>query len=83
MVTVSRMRTAPSGASASSRPGTRDVDAHRIPEEEKMPRKLITLCGLVALSACSGSAPAAEAAEETPVLDLALRLPVGTASPGL
>ena len=36
-----------------------------------MPRKLITLLGLVALSACSGSAPAAEAAEETPVVDLA------------
>ena len=36
-----------------------------------MPRKLITLLGLVALSACSGSAPAAEAAEETPVADLA------------
>ena len=36
-----------------------------------MPRKLIALFGLVALSACSGSAPAAEAAEETPVADLA------------
>ena len=30
-----------------------------------MPKKLITLLGLVALSACSGSAPAAEVAEET------------------
>ena len=36
-----------------------------------MSKKLITLLGLVALSACSGSAPAAEAAEETPVVDLA------------
>ena len=36
-----------------------------------MSRKLITLLGLVALSACSGSAPAAGAAEETPVVDLA------------
>ena len=36
-----------------------------------MSRKLITLLGLVALSACSGSAPDAEAAEETPVVDLA------------
>ena len=29
-----------------------------------MPRKLITLLGLVALSACNGSAPATEVAEE-------------------
>ena len=36
-----------------------------------MPKKLITLLGLVALSACSGSAPAAEVAEETAVLDIA------------
>ncbi len=36
-----------------------------------MPRKLITLLGLVALSACSGSAPSAEVAEETPVVDIA------------
>ena len=36
-----------------------------------MPRKLITLLGLVALSACSGSAPATEVAEETPVLGVA------------
>ncbi|MCH7856715.1 MAG: lipocalin-like domain-containing protein [Gemmatimonadetes bacterium] len=36
-----------------------------------MPRKLITLWGLVALSACSGSAPATEVAEETPGLDVA------------
>ena len=36
-----------------------------------MPKKLITLLGLVALSACSGSAPAAEVAEETAVLDVA------------
>ena len=36
-----------------------------------MPRKLITLLGLVALSACSGSAPAADAAEGTAVPDLA------------
>jgi hypothetical protein len=36
-----------------------------------MPKKLITLLGLVALSACSGSAPAAEVAEDTPVLDVA------------
>ena len=36
-----------------------------------MPGKLITLPGLVVLSACSGSAPAAEIAEETPLLDVA------------
>ncbi len=36
-----------------------------------MPTKLITLLGLVALSACSGSAPAAEVAEENLVVDLA------------
>ena len=36
-----------------------------------MPGKLITLLGLVVLSACSGSAPAAEIAEETPLLDIA------------
>jgi len=36
-----------------------------------MPGKLITLVGLVALSACSGSAPAADAAEGTAVPDLA------------
>ena len=33
-----------------------------------MPRKLIALVGLVALSACGGGAPAAEVAEETPVV---------------
>ena len=44
------------------------------PEEEKMPRKLIALFGLVALlalSACGGGTPAAEVAEETPVVDVA------------
>ena len=33
-----------------------------------MPRKLIALVGFVALSACGGGAPAAEVAEETPVV---------------
>ncbi len=42
-----------------------------MPEEEKMPRKLIALFGLVALSACGGGAPAAEVAEERPVVELA------------
>ncbi len=37
-----------------------------------MPRKLITLIGLVALSACSGSAPAADVAEGTPGAELAI-----------
>ena len=36
-----------------------------------MPRKLITLLGLVVLSACSGGAPSSEIAEETPLLDVA------------
>ena len=42
-----------------------------MPEEKKMPRKLITLFGFVALmvmSACGDSAPASEAVEDAPVV---------------